>query len=195
MLKPNSKYSIHLELAKEEEALEIAELVNLAFRGISKDGKKSSDNVGWTHEGHLVSGPRIELHDIIDRIKNQYTEKNIAILVYRNHENDEIIAAVNLERQNKPDQDLIFMGMVTIHPRYQGTGLGTDLLEKSQEWAIKNWESKRIKISVLRQRSELFQWYLKRGFIDTSIDCEFPPGAGTPGQSLNLGVLIKSLEN
>jgi len=68
-----------------------------------------------------------------------------------------------------------YLGMLTVDPRTQAKGLGRTLLEGSEVLAAR-WGAKFMKLTVIQIRTELMDWYLRRGYVKTGETESFPYG-------------------
>jgi len=134
------------------------ELINSAYRG-------ESSKKGWTTEANLLEGKRTtedELTEIIDDKKN-------TILKYT--ENNKIIGCVLLIEK----EDRLYLGMLTVSPELQNSGVGKKLLQQSEINASSLGLSK-IVMTVISVREELISWYKRNGYLDTGAREPFPAG-------------------
>jgi ribosomal protein S18 acetylase RimI-like enzyme len=87
--------------------------------------------------------------------------------------------------------------MLTIRPALQGQGLGRQLLDSAERWAVEQWASQAMHMTVIVQRPELIAWYERRGYVRTGERMPFPYGDerfGLPRRDdLEFEVLRKSL--
>ena len=134
-------------------------LVNSAYRG-------DSSKAGWTTEADLLGGQRIDVDGLTETIA---TPGNVILLHARDHVP---VACVHLERTGED----CYLGMLTIRPTTQGMGLGRQLLEAAERWAIEHWSSRLMHMTVIVQRSELIAWYERRGYRRTGERKPFPYG-------------------
>lgn len=146
--------------ANAEQAIEINELVNSAYRG---EGSKR----GWTTEADLLGGQRTDS----ESIRFLINQENSVILIAENENSGEVEGCVHLEKKNEK----CWMGMLTVHPTLQGKGLGSLLLEEVEAFA-QFWDCSHIYMDVIAQRKELIQWYEKQGFQTTGETKPFPYG-------------------
>ena len=135
---------------------EITNLVNSAYRG--ETSKK-----GWTTEAHILEGTRITETELTEIL----SEPNNTILLYQ--ENDIIIGTVLLT--NKKTE--LYLGMLTISPELQNTGLGKKLLQAAEDFA-RNLQLPKIIMTVITVRYELIAWYQRNGYSDTGKREPFP---------------------
>ena len=146
-------------LATAADVAALVELVNSAYRG-------ASSKAGWTTEADLLDGQRIDAAGLANKLA---TPGNVVLL----HEQEGApIACVHLERTG----DDCYLGMLTIRPTIQGAGLGRRLLEAAERWAVANWNSRRMHMTVIVQRTELIAWYERRGYARTGRIKPFPYG-------------------
>src|SRR5262245_22917356 len=152
-------HTFQLRVATAVDAPALHALVNSAYRG-------ESSRAGWTTEAHLLDGQRTDedwLRDII-------ATRGQVILIHE--EDDGPIACVLLERHGSE----CYLGMLTVKPTAQATGIGRPLLDAAERWARAEWSSHGIYMSVLVQRPELIAWYERRGYRRTGEHKAFPYG-------------------
>lgn len=125
-------------------------LVNSAYRG--EESKK-----GWTTEADLLGGIRINE----ETLTKYFSNEAIDILKYTD-ENEQILGSVYLEVKG-PE---LYLGMFSVSPVLQGKGIGKALLAAAEIHAKKlNYD--KITMSVIRNRTELIEWYERRGYTFT----------------------------
>jgi ribosomal protein S18 acetylase RimI-like enzyme len=134
-------------------------LVNSAYRG-------DSSKVGWTTEADLLDGQRVDVEGLTETIVRSGT---VILLHERDHA---LVACVHLERTGED----CYLGMLTIRPTAQGAGLGRQMLEAAERWALEHWSSRAIHMTVIVQRTELIAWYERRGYRRTGERKPFPYG-------------------
>ena len=148
-----------IRAATAAEAPALVALVNSAYRG-------DSSKAGWTTEADLLGGQRVDVERLARTIA---TSDNVVLL----HEQGHVpVGCVHLERTG----DDCYLGMLTIQPGLQGSGLGRQLLEAAERWAIEHWSSRSIHMTVIVQRVELIAWYERRGYRLTGERKPFPYG-------------------
>jgi ribosomal protein S18 acetylase RimI-like enzyme len=111
--------------------------------------------------------------------------------IFKFIQNQTIIGCVMLVQKI----DKLYLGMLTVSPELQNSGVGKALLQFSQNHAVALGLSK-IVMTVISVRSELIAWYNRHGFIDTGIREPFPMDniEYKPKQVLEFLVLEKSLD-
>ena len=172
---------MHLEASTPADLPELHELVERAYRG-------DSARRGWTHEADLLGGQRTDLA----ALEAMLADPAQHLLVFR--DNEELIACVLLAEQG---EGLAYVGMFTVDPKRQGSGLGRLLLAAAEDHAASDLAAVRVEMTVIAQRPELIAWYERRGYRLTGERRPFPaadPRFGLPKRDdLEFVVLEKRL--
>ena len=163
-----------------DDLIQIEKLVNTAYRG-------ETSRQGWTTEADLLDGQRTDkeaLHDIIN------ATDNIIILC---HKANQLIGTVHLHCE----QEICHFGMFTIQPSLQNLGIGKKFIAYAEKYARNTLGCTYMAMTVIDLRTELLQWYERRGYINTGKFAKFPYGNerfGIPRRDdLVLTILKKSL--
>lgn len=171
--------NVHISFATINDITSIKDLLNLAYRG-------EIASRTWTSEAHLIAGDtrtdEAELKKIID-------EPGSVFLKYCGDDNA-IEACVNLQqRSNK-----IYLGMLSVSPFKQGAGIGKQLLNAAEEYALQ-MKCVSIFMTVISIRHELIDWYKRHGYKDTGERKKFIEDAvsGKHLQPLEFMVMEKTL--
>ncbi|WP_281225796.1 GNAT family N-acetyltransferase [Flavobacterium aquiphilum] len=167
-----------ITIATLEDISALEKLVNSAYRG-------ETSKQGWTTEAELLSGKRITEDELSEIIKN----KENTILKFT--DNKTIIGCVLLV--NKGNK--IYLGMLTVSPNLQNSGIGKQLLKAAEVHAL-SLNLHKIVMTVISIREELIAWYKRHGFVDTGAREPFPlngTDAVTHGQPLEFIVLEKTI--
>ncbi len=135
----------------------------------------------------MLDGQRVDA----DGLARTIAAADSVVLVHeRAHE---LLGCVHLERTG----DDCYLGMLTVRPVQQRTGLGRQLLEAAERWAIEHWASRSMHMTVIVQRVELIAWYERRGYRPTGVRKPFPYGDARFGlprrEDLVFEVLSKEL--
>ena len=156
----------------------IVQLVNSAYRG-------ESSKTGWTTEAELLDGVRTDAASITEMIH----DPNAVILNYV--EDGLFRGCVYL----KKEADKLYLGMLTVLPKFQTKGIGKHLMEAAEHYANTH-QCKMIEITVISVRQELINWYERRGFIKTGESKPFPNETkfGIPKQPLEFIVMQKQIQ-
>lgn len=172
--------SIAVRAATHDDVASLVALVNSAYRG-------DSSRAGWTTETDLLGGIRVD----DERIRASVGRADQVVLVHEEH--DTIVACVHLQRTGHQ----CYLGMLTTKPSLQGLGLGKQMIQLAEEWALREWQSSVMHMTVLAQRPELLAWYERRGYAITGESKPFPYGDerwGLPKRDdLRFHVLRKTL--
>lgn len=172
--------STEIRLAQLDDAPAISELVNQSYRG-------ETGAQGWTTEAHLLTGLRTDG----ERVRSLISTKNSAVLIKTVGENLE--GCVHLEVKNKTTA---YLGMLTTNFQSQAKGTGSELLSFAEHFAKDKWAASIIEMTVITLRTELLNWYVRRGYQVTNEKRAFPtdPRFGIPlVKNLEFVVLTKSI--
>lgn len=129
----------------------ITRLLNSAYRG-------ETSRQGWTTEAHLIAG-ETRTDDV--NVQQIMQQEGSVFLKFTNMQ-QEIIGCVNLQKWGNK----LYLGMFSVAPQLQGGGIGKQLLHAAEEYA-RFVECAIIYMSVIAARTELIQWYERRGYKDT----------------------------
>lgn len=135
-------------------------LIESAYRG-------DSARQGWTHEADLLDGQRTDvvmLGTIIDD-----PDQRILVAV----EDATIIGCVQIARK---EHGISYLGLLSVDPLRQATGLGKLLITAAEHAAAECFGAHVIEMTVIKQRSELIDYYLRRGYSSTGEERPFPIG-------------------
>lgn len=163
-----------LEMANADEAHQISELLNLAYRGTQ----------GWTTENDLVDGDRSTIQDVKIAIESSM------FLTYKIEHN--LIACICLEEKDNE----VYIGSFAVHPAHQADGLGKYILNKAESYAMSKLTVTKFTMVVLSERTELISFYERRGYKKTGLCKEYPKhlNVGKPKQhDLTIQLLCKNV--
>lgn len=156
-------------------------LINSAYRG---EGSKK----GWTTEADLLLGPlRID-----EETLSKTLHKDGATMLKITKDTGEILGCVYLAEQSGK----LYLGMLTVSPELQSTGIGKKLLFAAEEHA-KKINLHAITMQVVSVRDELISWYIRHGYHDTGERRPFPTdnNFGVPTQALEFAILEKIVDS
>lgn len=159
-------------------------LVEAGYRG-------DSAKQGWTHEADLLGGQRTDAEALAEIIADP---RQTVLLV---EENGALVGCVLIIDEGKRHgRHVAYLGMLTVDPKRQSGGLGRRLIEAAEQRA-RELGAEIMEMTVIKQRRELIDWYLRRGYADTGREKPFPldePRFGLPKtRDLVFVVLAKSL--
>lgn len=144
------------ELQKEE-IKEVIVLINQAYRAEKKDN-------AWTTESHLLSGIRVNENMMKEILEEKDTKTYIAKI------ENKIVGTI----QVKLEGESIHVGLFAVDTKSQASGIGKRLLEFAENSATKLWQKSTFLIEVISTRTELMQYYIRRGYLNTNSFIEFP---------------------
>lgn len=145
----------------------ISELVNSAYRGeVSKEG--------WTTEADFIGGTRTTPELILSMLNPPIAQIEMAF--------DELNNLIGCVYINRESDQVMYFGMLTTSPQYQGKGLGKKMISYVETIAKEESRSE-LRITVLNMRPELIAFYERRGFKASGNFEKFPdndPAFGIP---------------
>lgn len=157
--------NLQFPLALPKQAGEITLLVNSVYRG---EGAKK----GWTTEADILGGIRITEEKVRDVIN---TDNNVIMLAVLE---SKIIACVHLEKEGS----FCWLGLLSVDVNYQTYGLGKILIEKCEKFAIEKFGCDEMKMKVIGIRTELVDYYKRRGYRLTGEREDFITAEDTFGE-------------
>jgi GNAT superfamily N-acetyltransferase len=141
------------------DAAVVADLVHRAYRG-------ESSRVGWTTEADLLDGQRIDVDGVLAKIAG---DGEVLVGVA---DAGRIVGCCEIERR---PSGVAYFGMFAVEPGLQAAGIGRLLLETAEARAA-GWPVTAIEMTVIAQRTELIDWYVRRGYAPTGETRPFPYG-------------------
>lgn len=160
-----------------EDADEITMLVNSVYRG--ENSKK-----GWTTEAFILDGIRITS----EKVKEIIDKNNNVILTFTL--NNKIIGCVHLEKK----ADTCWLGMLSVDVNYQTNGLGKFIIEKSEDFSLKYFGCTEMKMKVIGIRTELINYYFRRGYELTGETEDFNTSKNVFGKPNQANLCFKILK-
>lgn len=155
-----------IEIATLEYTEAIVALIESAYRG-------DSGLRGWTTETHLIDGQRTDDEEIVALLCAPNSHFFILL------EGEELAACCLLERR----EDSAYFGMFAVSPLRQSRGYGGQMIAHAERYAAEQWQVDKMVMSVIKQREELLEWYIRKGYRNTGKTLPFPygnPRAGIP---------------
>jgi GNAT superfamily N-acetyltransferase len=136
-------------------------LVQSAYRG-------DSSRRGWTTEADLLQGQRTDADDV----RRVIGAPDSVVWVAESVGDGRLAACCHVERRG----ERAYFGLFAVDPTRQGGGLGRRMMERAEEFARTGWGSTHLEMTVIRQRTDLIAYYLRRGYADTEQRTPFPYG-------------------
>ncbi|MGW7555360.1 GNAT family N-acetyltransferase [Streptomyces rimosus] len=166
--------------ATEADVPALVALIESAYRG-------DASREGWTTEADLLEGQRTDPEGVAAVVG----APDSVLLVAENA--DGIVACCQLEHRG----DHVYFGMFAVRPGLQGGGLGKVVMAEAERTARARWNAAEMRMTVIRQRSDLIAWYERRGYRRTGTMFPFPYGDerfGIPRRpDLEFELLVKDL--
>jgi len=168
-----------IDISTIEDIPSLIALLNEAYRG-------ESSKKGWTSEAHLISG-NVRTNE---QMLQQIMELPGSVMLKYTNEGKKITGCVNLQKR----KDKIYLGMLAVSPQLQGGGVGNQLLSAAEEYA-RTVKCHFIYMTVISLRTELINWYIRHGYVDTGKRQAFEEDGltGKHLQPLEFMVLEKSV--
>jgi len=143
----------------------LVDLVNGAYRG-------DSSREGWTTEADFLGGQRTDEESMRALLEGP----DSVVLVMRDDSGvgeSRLNACVHLKRQ---PHGVVYLGMLTVRPRLQNSGVGRQLLAAAEGYAQQALSARVIEMTVINVRDALIAWYERRGYVRTGEERPFPYG-------------------
>ncbi|GAW41209.1 putative acetyltransferase [Brevundimonas sp. SH203] len=150
-------------------------LIERAYRG-------ETAKAGWTHEADLLFDDRTSAEELGGLIADP------ARVILLAHDGDILVGCVQVARAGR---DRAYLGMLTVEPTVQASGLGRHLLAAAETEAVARFGARRMEMTVIHRRAELIAWYGRRGYAPTGETRPFP--VDPPRPALDFVVLEKAL--
>ncbi|CAO5259995.1 GNAT family N-acetyltransferase [Frankia sp. AgKG'84/4] len=206
LVPPSAPGNLTFRVATGADAEAIVALVQSAYRG-------EPSRAGWTTEADLVAGQRTDTREVRALLAVADSEILLAedpagalvgcCQVSRRvdlpPQQEQPLSHHGLARTgeaaggaDQADADAAattvgaYFGMFAVSPTEQGAGVGGALLAQAERHAARTWSAGWMELVVIAQRTELIDWYLRRGYRRTGQTRPFPyddPSLGEPMRS------------
>ena len=153
--------------ATKEDIARLQPFVHAAYRG-------DSARKGWTHEADLLDGQRIDIESLSAMIDDP---GHVILLAERQ---GEMVGCVQVTNKGN---GLTYLGMLSVDPDRQGGGMGRRLIAAAESEARSTFKATHMEMTVIVQRGELIDWYVRCGYQLTGETRPFPatdPRFGLP---------------
>ncbi len=164
-----------------DDVADLHRLIESAYRG-------DSARRGWSHEADLLDGQRTDVAELSGIVADP---KQTMLLA---SDDDRLVGCVRLVDQGG---GVAYLGMLSVYPALQAGGLGRRLMAEAEGLVRTRFGARRMRMTVIKPRTELIAWYERRGYALTGAEEPFPmddPKAGLPKRrDLVFVVMEKSL--
>ena len=133
-------------------------LVESAYRG-------DSARQGWTHEADMLDGQRTDAEALSEIISDARQRILIAT------EEDRFCGCVQITDKGG---GTAYLGLLSVDPALQAAGLGRQLINAAEAAAGDLFGASVMEMTVIAQRTELIDWYVRRGYEATGETRPFP---------------------
>lgn len=146
---------------------------------------------GWTNENELIDGLRTSSNALIDIINNN----DSIILIFFDKNQQILIGCVYLK--HKSEIKTAYLGMLAVRPDFQNRGYGKFIITIAENYVLNQWNIDYVELTTIIQRSELVDYYKRRGYIDTGIRQAFQPSSSSRllRNDLQLCIMRKFVKN
>lgn len=142
-----------------------------ALRTLVESGYRGdSARQGWTHEADLLDGQRTDAAALAEMI----ADPDQTILLAEADDGALIGCVLIADKRARADSRRVaYLGMLTVSPDLQNGGMGRQLIEAAESYA-RTFGAHVMEMTVIKQRRELIDWYLRRGYAHTGREEPFP---------------------
>ncbi len=153
----------------------LTHLINRAYR-------PACGEEGWTHESNWISDKRLSLPQLEQLAHKKHRHILIAEL------DDRIAGCVMFSLNQSQSQSYVEIGLLTVDPSVQNQQLGRKLLAQAEFLAMTRYQPDYFEMSVVNTRTELIEFYERRGYKLTDEIKPYPieQGVGTPKMPLDM---------
>jgi ribosomal protein S18 acetylase RimI-like enzyme len=120
---------------------------------------------GWTHEADLLGGQRTDALALAALVDDPRQRMIIA---------ESAGALVGCVQVAHAEEGKAYLGHLSVEPDRQAAGIGRQLVAAAESAAIHDFAAREMEMTVIRQRSELINWYCRLGYVDTGLQRPFP---------------------
>ncbi|KAL2751885.1 hypothetical protein ACRALDRAFT_2023411 [Sodiomyces alcalophilus JCM 7366] len=140
---------------------------------------------GWTNEAAFLNDKRISPEALAAKI----ARPDGVVLIATNSDTAALVACCEVQ-VSQPDPSRpadgrpAYFGLFAVDPALQANGVGRRVLARAEEYARERWRATRMDMFVIWLRTELIDWYLRRGYVRTGETAPFPYAEVYEGKAL-----------
>lgn len=139
--------TISFRAATTGDAPVLATLVRTAYRG----------GVGWTTEAAFLNDERIDAAGVAEKIAHP---RGVVLVAVDDAQRTIVACCEVVDRGD----GLAYFGMFAVDPGQQAAGLGRRVLAHAEDHAREVLAARTMEMTVIGQRHELIDWYVRRGY-------------------------------
>jgi GNAT superfamily N-acetyltransferase len=177
-----SSHEVSWRSAVAADAGAVTALVRSAYRG-------DESRAGWTTEADILADERIDEPRVLAKIE----EPDGTVLLAFTPDGALIGCCELLARGD----GVVYFGMFAVSPALQAAGVGRRMLAEAERVARERWDATVMEMTVIGLRTELIDWYVRRGYVRTDETRPFPYDELINGEArrddLYFSVLTKQL--
>ncbi len=147
-----------VRLATEADLTRVHTLIESAYRG-------DTARQGWTHEADLLGGQRTDLAALTAVLDDP--RQHILVLEAAGA----LVATVHVQAKSG---DTAYLGQLAVSPAEQAHGLGRRMIEAAEAFAVEHFGARIMEMTVITQRADLIDYYVRRGYAATGETRPFP---------------------
>lgn len=180
-------HTLKFRLAEVKDIAQLLNIINAAYR-------QNNEN-SWTNEALLVEGERITAAQLYVMLQQQHQDSSVQMVIaeLNTQADEEIIGCIGLTYAAYDAE----IGTFCIAPTWQAMGYGQQVLQAAELYAVKHQSNlKTLTMWVLDVRTELIEYYERRGYIRTGVVEPYPIelDVGKPLVDLKIIQLQKKLD-
>ena len=143
----------------------VVDLVESAYRG-------QASRTGWTTEADLLDGQRTDVRGITAIVQDPASVLLLAESAGASGEPVVLLGCCELRAAGES----AYFGTFAVRPALQGRGTGRALLAHADAVAVSRFGARALEMTVIAQRADLIDYYLRAGFAPTGERKPFPYG-------------------
>ena len=150
----------HFRIATTDDAPRLQSLIEAAFRF-------TDASIEWIGSPELAETFTMDISVINERIGSA----DNVFLIASDQPNGTAIACVNVYKK-EPGYGRI--ALLAVDPKIQRGGLGRVLMNKAEEYLVKEFGAKKMGLNALETRKGLIEWYERKGYARTGDVTKIP---------------------